>query len=142
VDATLSHTTQDAHAQLSRAILEIREALRAPLRTKARIRDSLGRFAEIAQSQFQNEDGRCLPKSRVSAIPAAAHSDELTAEHTAVLEKLQTLCILARSGVETTGWWNTVERQFDELACLVSGQEGDGKEPPHGESCAAVHAVA
>ena len=127
MDAMLSHTYQDADAQLGCAISEIREVLRAPQRTKARVRDSLGRFAEIVQVQFQNEVSRCLPKSRVNEFPAAPQSDELTAEYTEVLEKIQALYILARSGVETPGWWSSVERQFDELASLVSDQKGAGK---------------
>ena len=120
MDATLARTSQDADAQLACAILEIREALRSTYRTKTRIRDLLGRFAEIVQ--LHDSNSYCCPQSRASGLPGTVLLVELSFEQSTLLENAQSLSLLARSGIETSGWWATLERQFEELVCLLSNR--------------------
>jgi hypothetical protein len=121
VNATTGNAGRQTHTPLFRALAEIREALRAPQRTQARVRRIVARFGEIAQLELQNEDCARWYESDSSSSRCIAHSDAWTMECVSLLEQVQALCILARSGIETHGWWRAVEGRCNDLESQLLG---------------------
>jgi hypothetical protein len=83
------------------------------------VRDSIARFADIVQARFVEHEGRYISgMSTDDANASPAASARLTKE-AAVVEQVQAMCSLARSGIETLGWWNAMQQRFDLLTTTV-----------------------
>jgi hypothetical protein len=94
-------------------------ALSNPGRTKAGIQRLLAEFAELVQtriartSESDRYQGERPPQFAKVSPGCAAQESEL-------FDQVQAMCILARFGVETPGWWNSMQQRFDRLAANYS----------------------
>lgn len=127
MDSNLPATWLDDCALLGRAFVEFREALSSPQRSKACVENSAAQFAEIVQSRFHDDENGSSGVSIENPGRFPPHTQALLVEETEVLEQIQAMSSLARSGVETLGWWNAMQKRFDDLASRLSNHQSSAK---------------
>ena len=134
MDSNLPETWLDDCALLGRAFVEFREALYSPQRSKGRVENSAVRFSEIVQSRFHDDENGSSGDTIPNPGRLSPHRQALLAKEAALLEQIEAMSSLARSGVETLGWWNAMQKRFDDLASRLSnhrtGAKGSSQSEP------------
>ncbi len=128
-----AQTWLDDCALLARAFAEFRAALYGRHRSQAEVQDTAARFAAIVDARFRDIDNLC--RCDQNTRPPDYELQQGFAAEIATLEKIDAMCILARSGVETIGWWNSMRQHLDDLATgFAASQIRHAQQPAPAES--------
>jgi hypothetical protein len=76
-------------------------------------------FAEIVESRFAHQHVRTA-HSADSAPQFTEEAQAAAAQELEIMEQVQAMRALARSGVETLGWWNAMQQRFESLVSRYS----------------------
>jgi hypothetical protein len=120
---TVWNATHQTQRLLLPTLVEIRDALSASHRTQPRVRKAIARLEEIAQSTLPAVECACRSENDLISPGCTPRIDTNTTESLSLLEQIQGLCILARSGVETDGWWQALDKRFSALESSLLQEE-------------------
>jgi len=115
---------QHEHAELGKALASIGRVLTVPHRKKAEMEDLIGQLADHVETHFHHEeDGGYFSAALKKSPRLTDQANILLEQHTALAEQIQKLRMLARSGVETDGWWKLLEEQFADFKARLLEHE-------------------
>ena len=103
---------------------EARDALSSEDRTKHQLEGLFTRLAEILETHFRHEEqGGYLKEALRRAPHLITRTDALLEQHQSLSEQVETLRLLAHSGVESPAWWSRVESDFQKFASQLLNHE-------------------
>ena len=117
------------HREVTAALGDVERALKRPDRGQRKVGQQLERLSELVESHFAREEsGGYMAEALARAPRLTSTAEKLLAEHTNLLDDAQKLHILARSGIESKGWWRQIETDFTSLkARLVVHEHAENR---------------
>jgi hypothetical protein len=114
--STPATTFLEEHCDLAVALDQVGRTLKRVDRRRASIVRQLNELVDHVESHFAHEeDGGYMAESLARAPRLATRAGRLLAEHAELLDDVHKLQMLARSGVETDGWWRQIETDCERL---------------------------
>lgn len=105
------------HNLLEQLLVNIRAELDREPASRKQIVPLLSELADLAEAHFAHEEEGGFMQEAIARAPRlAVRAEAIRREHEHLLEAVQKLHILASSGVESDGWWNTVRTDFTAFA--------------------------
>lgn len=108
---------EQEHAELKSLLEALQAACSPSLRNRESVQDLAETLANQVAEHFELEErGGYFADAIKRAPQVAVQAAELQAQHEPLLETVQALRALARSGVESEAWWNRVTSELDRFA--------------------------
>lgn len=120
----LLEVVKSEHEELADLLAETRDALSADDRNRHQIEDLVARLSGEVESHFGHEErGGYFQEALARAPRYTAQAEALLNQHEALLEDVEKLRLLLRSGVESAAWWTRIESDFHKFATELLDHE-------------------
>ncbi|MCA9231598.1 MAG: hypothetical protein KDA57_13185 [Planctomycetales bacterium] len=117
-------TMANEHRELTDLFTKLTEAVLRDGQGKGPVEELIEVIADRIQTHFQHEENGGYFTAIIERAPRLmSRAEQLVEQHASILEQVEMLRILVRSGVESPAWWNRIRSDLNALQLVLSQHE-------------------